>query len=239
MNCCPCNIPWRRKGFRRIILYSVEYLEQLSVLTTVLNSFDLWAHIWTWRVVCLAMWNPFRRAWWSSDCKYVDIVFDSHSNRSGSEASSHVYRSFCCCFYASQNIGYSCCINPQVVSKVTFLFLLMFVFFFSLCKIHASVSYTYTLTISRVRPLCVSQFFNRNCMHISSDQCDVAGSCLCLVYGWDIVRETENNGATGRIPAFSAIIRTRDLHIQMRGGVLTVTQQRNKDTRRMSIIFRV
>lgn len=61
-------------------------------------------------------------------------------------------------------------------------------------------------------------FFNRNCMHISSDgwQCDVAGSCLCLVYGWDLLRETENDGATGRIPALSAVNRTRDLHIQMR-----------------------
>lgn len=47
-------------------------------------------------------------------------------------------------------------------------------------------------------------------------ECDVAGSCLCLVYGWDLLRETENDGATGRLPALSAINRTRDLHIQMR-----------------------
>jgi len=47
-------------------------------------------------------------------------------------------------------------------------------------------------------------------------ECDVAGSCLYLVYGWDLIRETENDGATGRISALSAINRTWDLHIQMR-----------------------
>jgi hypothetical protein len=45
---------------------------------------------------------------------------------------------------------------------------------------------------------------------------DVAESCLYLVYGWDLLRETESDGATGRISALSAINRTRDLHIQMR-----------------------
>jgi hypothetical protein len=163
MICCPCNIPWRRKGFRRIFLYSVEYLEQLSVLTTVLNSFDLWAHVWTWRVVCLTMWNPFRRAWWSSDCKYVDIMFDSHSNPSGSEASSLVYRSFCCCFYASQNIGDPCCINPQVVSKVIVWFVLMLVF--RILKFMSALVYVQFDSFSWL-DLCV---FNRNYMDISSD----------------------------------------------------------------------